>query len=98
MWTLHRQQQQRGAQMHARANRERLAGEPPADAVAGREAQEHGHAALVAAGEQPRPGEGPASALGNRGQDITPSAPVPQVTWDEVVQPERDEEPLPEGK
>lgn len=98
MWTLHRQQQQRGAQMHARANRGRLAGEPPAEAVAGREAQEHEHAALDAAGEQARPGESPASALENRGQDITPSAPDPQVSWDEVVQPERDDEPLSEGK
>jgi hypothetical protein len=105
MWTLHSQQQQRGAQLHARAVKERRAGEAPAEAVQGREAQEHEHAAQDVADELAQPGESPASALENRDQDITPTAPEPRASWDEAVQPERrkhprgwDDQPLPQGK
>lgn len=107
MWTLHSQQQQRGAQLHARAGRPRQPGEAPEDAVAGREAQDHEHAAEDVAGEQPQPGESPASRIEDRDGDITPTAADPRASWDDVVQPERrespdgppwDEEPLPEGK
>jgi hypothetical protein len=93
-WTLHRQQQQCGAQM-------RQPGAPPREAVKGREAQDHEQAGGV-----PQPGESPASGIENRDQDNTPSAPdEPRASWDDVVQPERqrrgqgfDRLPLPEGK
>ena len=98
MWTLHRQHQQRGAQIPR-------PGEAPRAAVAGREAQDHEQAAQSVSGTDPQPGEAPASRLEDRDQDITPSAPDPHVEWDEVVQPERqrrgesfDRTPLPEGK
>ena len=93
MWTLHRQQQQCGAQV-------RQPGEPPREAVRGREAQDHEQA-----GGAPQAGEAPASDMAHRDQDNTPSAPDPHVEWDDVVQPERqrrgesfDRLPLPEGK
>ena len=97
-WTLFRQQQQCGAQL---PNRARLPGEAPGEAVANRAAQDHEQA-----GEALQPGDYPASRIEDRGQDVTPSAPEPEVEWDEVVQPEqrqqRGEEvdplPLPEGK
>jgi hypothetical protein len=94
-WTLHRQQQQCGAQLPNRASQ---AGEAPAEAVDDRAAQDHEQAA-----PPPQPGESPASELPNRDGDNTPSAPEPHVQWDEVVQPERrqqrgDDQPLPEGK
>ena len=99
MWTLHPQQQQRGAQMPPKT------GAAPADAVAGREAQEHDRANLDAGGDMLQPGEFPASALEQRDGDVTPSAEAPTVEWDEVVQPEQapsdrggDDRPLPEGK
>ena len=112
VWRLHSQQQQRGAQLHARSGPStgsgpRRAGEAPADAVEGREAQEHEHAARDAGGDEGGPGESPASPVENRGQDITPSAPEPDASWDAVVQPERrkhprgrdwEDQPLPEGK
>lgn len=90
VWTLHRQQQQCGAQVRR-----------PGEAVEGREAQDHEQA-----GGAPQPGESPASGIEHRDQDTTPSAPGDrQVDWDEVVQPERqrrgqtfDRLPLPEGK
>jgi hypothetical protein len=84
MWTRLQQQQQRGAQMPKHRQ-----GEAPAEAVAGREAQEHEHAALDVAGEIGAAGESPASPLENREQDITPTVPEPRTSWDEVVQPER---------
>lgn len=96
-WTLHRQQQQCGAQLH---NKARQPGEAPGEAVDGREAQDHERA-----GGLTQPGEAPASELPNRDQDNTPTAPDPHVEWDDVVQPERrqqgedfDDQPLPEGK
>ena len=95
MWTFLRQQQQRGAQLHAR---DRQMGEAPADAVADRSAQEHDRAADPA-----QPGDYPTTRVEDREGDITPSAPEAAVDWDEVVQPERADEtdddlPLPEGK
>ena len=100
-WNFLRSQQQRGAQLHARSETPRQAGEAPAEAVAGRSAQDHEQA-----GGMPQPGDAPASDIVHRDQDNTPTAPDPHVEWDEVVQPERvsaeDEEddglPLPEGK
>jgi hypothetical protein len=102
VWTLHRQQQQCGAQV-------RRPGEAPREAVKGREAQDHERAGGV-----PQPGESPASQIENRDGDPstglrtgdTPSAPdEPDVEWDNVVQPEHqrrgssfDRLPLPEGK
>jgi hypothetical protein len=77
-WMLHQQQQQCGAQLPKRP------GEPPNEAVEGREAQDHEQA-----GETLQPGDYPASPLEDRDQDITPTAPEPHVEWDEVVQPER---------
>lgn len=94
MWTLHRQQQQCGAQV-------RQPGEAPREAVRGRTAQDHEQA-----GGMPGPGESPASRIEDREGDNTPSAPDdPGPDWDAVVQPERqrrgerfDRLPLPEGK
>ena len=84
-WARHRQQQQCGAQLH---NKPRQAGEVPKEAAEGREAQDHEQA-----GEVLQPGDYPASAIENRGQDETPSAPDdPRVEWDEVVQPERQQQ------
>lgn len=81
MWHRLPEQQQRGVQL-------RRKGEPPADAVAGREAQDHEQA-----GGDPRSGPGPgrypASRLEDRKQGITPDDPDPEVEWDERVQPER---------
>jgi hypothetical protein len=95
MWTLHKQQQHRGAQLHARS---RQAGQAPSEATRDRAAQEHDRA-----GDQAlQPGEYPASPIEHRDQDITPDAPEPQAAWDEVVQPEprrgRDDRSLPEAK
>lgn len=59
MWTLHEQQQHRGAQLSAR-ERVRQPGEAPAEAVADRAAQEHDRA-----GGEARPGGYPASGLDN---------------------------------
>ena len=104
-WTLHRQQQQCGAQIPNPSTRSGSGqlGDAPKDAVKGRAAQDHEQA-----GEALPPGDYPASRVEDRDQDITPSAPEPDVQWDEVVQPERrqvgeashdrDDEPLPEGK
>jgi hypothetical protein len=95
-WTLHRQQQQCGAQL---PNQTGQPGAAPREAVADRRAQDHEQA-----GDQLQPGDYPASRIEDRDGDITPSAPEPEVQWDEVVQPERqvgeashDLEP-PEGK
>jgi hypothetical protein len=101
IWTLHRQQQQCGAQLHSRSGKARQPGEAPDEAVRGREAQDHEQA-----GGAPQAGESPASEIARRDQDNTPSAPGdPRVEWDDVVQPERqrrgesfDRLPLPEGK
>ena len=98
MWTLHQQQQHRGAQLHARQGKARQAGEAPREATRDRAAQEHDRA-----GDQAlQPGEYPASPVEHRDQDITPGAPEAAVEWDDVVQPEqrrgRDDQPLPDGK
>lgn len=106
VWRLHSQQQQRGAQLHARGGPSRgsgprQAGEAPSEAVAGREAQEHEHAAEDVAGEHGQPGESPASPLENRDRGPstgprtgdTPTAPEPRASWDAVVQPERRKHP-----
>ena len=104
-WIRHRQQQQRGAQLH---NRPRASGEAPREAVEGREAQDHDYADLDVSGGEPQRGiDYPATNPPDRQGDITPSAPEPSVDWDDVVQPERrkgerggesDDLPLPEGK
>lgn len=85
MWTLHKQQQHRGAQFPAGDRKIRQAGEAPDEATRDRAAQEHdkaGDQALDA-------GEYPASRLEKRDGDITPRAPGDApVNWDDVVQPE----------
>ena len=102
MWTLHRQHQQRGAQIPR-------PGEVPREAVRGCAAQDHEQAAQSLSGSDPQPGESPASRIEDREGDITPSAPDPAVDWDDVVQPAKelgrqrrgerfDRDPLPEGK
>ena len=107
MWTLHRQQQHCGAQLHARSGPStgsgpRQPGEVPAEAAQGRSAQEHDRADLDAGGEPLQPGDYPASPIEHRDGDNTPTAPGDsRVEWDEVVQPEQrggDDLPLPEGK
>lgn len=109
VWTRHRQEQQRGAQLHARSGaRSRPAGEAPEEATEGREVQDHDYADLqVSDGEPQRGIDYPATNPPDRKGDITPSAPTPSGSWDDVVQPERkprdrgepdDDLPLPEGK
>ena len=101
-WKRHRQEQQRGAQLH---NARRAPGSAPKEATQGREAQDHDRADLdVSDGEPQRGIDYPATHPPDRKGDITPSAPEPSVEWDDVVQPERRERgqgdplPLPEGK
>lgn len=89
-WTRLSQQQQCGAQLRDRKRQARGAGEAPAEAVAGREVQDHDYADLqVSDGEPQRGIDYPATNPPERQGDITPSAPEPQVHWDDVVQPER---------
>jgi len=102
MWTLFRQQQQRGAQLHARGGAPRQPGEPPAEAVEDRGAQAHDLAdqdvSLESAPDQP---VYPAGRIEDEQGDNTPTAPDPRVDWDDVVQPrdrKADDLPLPEGK
>ena len=78
-WTLHQQQQQRGAQLPK--------GGAPAETVRDRAAQDHEQAGgTPQAGAQA--GDYPASPIENRDGDNTPSAGDPRVEWDEVVQPQ----------
>lgn len=93
MWTWQRQQQQRGAQLHARGDDARRPGEAPREAVEGREAQDHDYADLqVSGGEPQRDIDYPATNPPDRKGDITPSVPDDATqSWDEVVQPERRE-------
>ena len=105
-WKRFSQQQQRGAQLHARP------GDAPKEAVKDRDAQQHELADMqVAQTDEPQRGiDYPATNPPDRKGDITPSAPTEaekQVDWDEVVQPEHhpqvaeefDEDmPAPEGK
>ena len=94
MWTFLRQHQQRGAQLHAREGRAKASGEAPKEAVEGREAQDHDRADLDVGqtNEPQRDIDYPANDPTDRDGDITPSAPEPHVEWDEVVQPERQEQ------
>ena len=101
-WRLHRQQQQRGAQL---PREKRSPGGAPDEAIADRSAQDHEQA-----GETLPPGEYPTDRIEDRDGDNTPSAPDAEVDWDEVVQPAKEPEsqqrqgerpddlPLPEGK
>jgi hypothetical protein len=70
---------------------DRKPGDPPADAIADRGAQDHELADIETGGE-PQPGLYPADGLPERKGDITPDAPDPHVEWDERVQPERADE------
>jgi len=85
-------------------NTGRAPGEPPAEAVKDRSAQEHDRAdQAVSPGETPKPSVYPAGRLEDEEGDDTPSAPNPHVDWDDVVQPPsgartRKDQPLPEGK
>jgi len=98
-WTLFTPQQQRGAQLHNRAD----GTTQPGEATRARAAQDH---ELPGADAVPKGGY-PASRLQDRKGDNTPTAGDPRVEWDDVVQPERqvgeashdmsDEQP-PEGK
>ena len=105
VWTRLRQEQQRGT--HLPEGQRRAAGEAPAEAVAGREVQDHDYADLQVSDGEPRRGiDYPASDPPGRKGDITPDAPESQVDWDAVVQPARhsrqgetaDDLPLPEGQ
>ena len=84
MWHLLPQQQQRGARIPR-------PGEPPADAVAGREAQDHETADIQTSptGEPAAGIDHPADPIDRRTGDNTPSAPRPHVDWDTIVEPER---------
>jgi hypothetical protein len=112
MWTLMPQQQQCGAQLHARpgtpGSKACRPGEAPGEAVADRAAQDHEQAHPDVSGGSLQAGDYPASQMENRDGGGTPSAPDdPSVEWDNVVQPERpkqqrgggfDRLPLPEEK
>ena len=106
VWKWHPQQQQRGAQLDPLKGKRRAGGEAPAEAVAGREVQDHDADLQVSDGEPQRGIDYPATNPPERKGDITPTAAEPHVEWDDVVQPERhsrqgqtaDDLPLPEGK
>lgn len=93
-WTMHSQQQQKGAQLPRRPSRSRA--QAPDEAVRGRGAQDHEFADQDAApGAQPKPGAYPASSLPNSTGDNTPTAPDRRdkaVEWDDIVQPRRMEQ------
>ena len=88
MWHRLPEHQQRGAQLGNRGAR------PSADAVAGREVQDHDYADIQTSptGEPARGIDYPSDPVERRKQDITPDDPHPRVDWDEVVQPERADE------
>jgi len=93
MWTLHKQPQHCGAQLHARGSGPRQPGDAPDEATRDRAAQQHDRA-----GDQTlQPGDYPASPIEHADRDNTPTAPEAQVAWDAVVQPER-RKPRPEGQ
>jgi len=103
MWTLHKQSQHCGAQLPMR-ERNRHPGKAPVEATRDRAAQQHDRADLDVGGETLQPGDYPASPIGHRDQDNTPTAPgEARADWDDVVQPEQreaddwDDQPLPEG-
>ena len=89
---------------HKAGQHPRRRGEPPAEAMADRSAQEHDRADQdVSLESAPRQPVYPAGRLQDEQGDNTPSAPEPHVDWDDVVQPphgvQADEDlPLPEGK
>lgn len=89
MWTHHKQQQHRGAQLPMRERQPRQQGEAPAEAAQGRDAQQHDRADLDVGGETLQPGDYPASPLEHRDGDEAPAAPGDaRGDWDDVVQPE----------
>ncbi|HEY6814288.1 MAG TPA: hypothetical protein VI168_01995 [Croceibacterium sp.] len=97
MWTLHKQPQHCGAQLHARGPSTGSGPRQPDGALdtatRDRAAQQHDRA-----GDQTlQPGGYPASPIEHRDQDNTPTAPDARADWDQVVQPEP-RQPLPEGK
>ena len=75
---------------------DRKPGDPPAEAIEDRDAQDHEQADIETGGEA-RPGLYPADDLANREGDITPDAADPAVEWDTRVQPERPDERDPES-
>ncbi|MBO9517580.1 MAG: hypothetical protein J7493_05895 [Porphyrobacter sp.] len=95
MWTLHKQQQQRGVQFPTHKN-----AEAPPEAVKDRSAQDHEQAGVGAPGAPY-----PASPI-ERGGDNVPTAPSPPVTErkatlsgsDKDDEADFDALPLPEGK
>src|SRR5690606_32928137 len=89
MWHHLPQPQQRGAQF--RRDGERREGEPPKDATAGREAQDHDYADIQTSpdGEPDADIDYPADPIERREGDNTPDAPDPKVDWDARVEPER---------
>ena len=84
VWTLFTPQQQRGAQLHNRSEKDTQSGEAPSEAIDHRAAQENELPGSTAA-----KGGYPASRLQDRPGDNTPSAGDPRVEWDDIVQPER---------
>lgn len=86
MWHHLPRQQQRGAQFDPGRKRE-----PPAEAVEGREAQDHDYADIQTSPDgEPATGiDYPADPIERRQQDITPDDPKPSVNWDTRVEPER---------
>lgn len=87
VWTIHMQQQQKGAQFQAQGKGDGA----PADAVNNRAAQDHDSAKADAApGAEPEPGDYPASAMPHGRGDNSPDAPTDASRdWDDVVQPEQ---------
>jgi len=103
MWNRMQQQQQRGAQLHAR-ERGGAPGEAPSEAVKDRQAQQHDMADQdVSLESAPQPPVYPAGRLEDEQGDNTPTLPEGKVDWDDVVQPPRGtrtatDMPLPDGK
>lgn len=100
MWKRLRQEQQRGAQLHAREGRVRQPGEAPAEAIEDRDAQLHDEADQQVAPGGAEPPVYPAGRLEDETGDNTPTLPEPKTAWDGAVQPQgrKDADPLPEGK
>ncbi len=70
---------------------DRKPGDPPAETVADRGAQDH-ELAHIETGGKARPGLYPADAIEQRDGDITSEAADPHVDWDTRIQPERRDE------
>ena len=92
-WTMHRQQQQKGAQFQSQGTTapSKQAEAPPPEAVQGRDAQDHDSAAGdVAPAAEPQPGDYPASDMTHADGDNTPTKHGDAGrSWDAVVQPEQ---------